>query len=342
MALPKKCQVVAAFIFPNRVSIMPIGASTGPRKAMQRHNFNIIICGCVFACWQFASAASANTELSKMRDCTEIELEAVIDQDASREENLARLSQQFFQSVNTIEHCDRAQDRDDAASSSDSDSASSSGDADGANATSDGGGAADSTASTDADAETASNASTDAASASSEQMTAPSNSENPTNINTDNTATDGSASDMAATQNANQLDAQSEDQSDGQSDGQSTSQATQPAAAPTASGSLVGTNFDQPMTAPAAAFAAPSTSNMAGTTPQPTPSETSTTGAQTDTAEQDLRLTNGKTPDDIPDADNDSVFEAQIRAAAMAETDPETKKNLWNEYRRYKGLPEQK
>ncbi|MGA1187073.1 MAG: hypothetical protein ACO3WT_06995, partial [Candidatus Puniceispirillaceae bacterium] len=127
-----------------------------------------------------------------------------------------------------------------------------------------------------------------------------------------------------------------------QSDGQSTSQATQPAAAPTASGSLVGTNFDQPMTAPAAAFAAPSTSNMAGTTPQPTPSETSTTGAQTDTAEQDLRLTNGKTPDDIPDADNDSVFEAQIRAAAMAETDPETKKNLWNEYRRYKGLPEQK
>ena len=309
---------------------------------MQRHNFNITICGCVFACWQFASAASANTELSKMRDCTEIELEAMIDQDASREENLARLSQQFFQSVNTIEHCDRAQDRDDAASSSDSDSASSSGDADGANATSDGGVAADSTASTDADAETASNASTDAASELSEQMTAPSNSENPTNINTDNTATDGSASDMAATQNVNQLDAQSEDQSDGQSDGQSTSQVTQPAAAPTASGSLVGTNFEQTMTAPAAAFAAPSASNMAGTTPQPTPAETSTTGAQTDTAEQDLRLTNGKTPDDIPDADNDSVFEAQIRAAAMAETDPETKKNLWNEYRRYKGLPEQK
>lgn len=297
---------------------------------MQRHNFNIIICGCVFACWQFASAASANTELSKMRDCTEIELEAVIDQDASREENLARLSQQFFQSVNTIEHCDRAQDRDDAASSPDSDSASSSGDADGVNSTSDGGGGADSTASTDA------------ASASSEQMTAPSNSENPTNINTDNPATDGSASDMAATQNANHLDAQSEDQPEDKSDGQSTSQATQPAAAPTASGSLVGTNFDQTMTAPAAAFAAPSASNMAGTTPQPTPAETSTTGAQTDTAEQDLRLTNGKTPDDIPDADNDSVFEAQIRAAAMAETDPETKKNLWNEYRRYKGLPEQK
>jgi len=105
---------------------------------------------------------------------------------------------------------------------------------------------------------------------------------------------------------------------------------------------LVGTNFDQTMTEPAPAFAAPSASNMAGTTPQPTPAETNITGAQADATEQNLRLTNGKTPDDIPDADNDSVFEAQIRAAAMAETDPDTKKNLWNEYRRYKGLPEQK
>jgi hypothetical protein len=52
-------------------------------------------------------------------------------------------------------------------------------------------------------------------------------------------------------------------------------------------------------------------------------------------------LTNGKIPDDIPAGDNDSAFEAQIRAAAMAETDPDIQKNLWNEYRRYKGLPEQ-
>jgi hypothetical protein len=48
---------------------------------------------------------------------------------------------------------------------------------------------------------------------------------------------------------------------------------------------------------------------------------------------------NGAIPDDIPPADNDSVFEAQIRAAAENETDPEVKKNLWNEYRKYKGLP---
>ena len=47
----------------------------------------------------------------------------------------------------------------------------------------------------------------------------------------------------------------------------------------------------------------------------------------------------GKLPDDIPPVDNDSVLERQIRAAAMAENDPEIKAKLWNEYRKYKGLP---
>jgi len=46
----------------------------------------------------------------------------------------------------------------------------------------------------------------------------------------------------------------------------------------------------------------------------------------------------GKIPDDIPSADNDSVLEAQIRQAAISETDPGTKKKLWDEYRKYKGL----
>ena len=50
----------------------------------------------------------------------------------------------------------------------------------------------------------------------------------------------------------------------------------------------------------------------------------------------------GKAPEDIPPADNDSVLEAQIRAAAMAEKDPQTKARLWNEYRKYKGLPQVK
>ena len=44
-------------------------------------------------------------------------------------------------------------------------------------------------------------------------------------------------------------------------------------------------------------------------------------------------------PGDIPEPDNDSVLEAQIRRAAMEETDPKIRAELWNEYRKYKGLP---
>ncbi|MDX8396699.1 MAG: hypothetical protein R8K49_00090 [Mariprofundaceae bacterium] len=50
-------------------------------------------------------------------------------------------------------------------------------------------------------------------------------------------------------------------------------------------------------------------------------------------------LGSGKVPDDIPPADNDSVLEEQIRQAAMNENDPVIKAKLWNEYRKYKGLP---
>ena len=50
-------------------------------------------------------------------------------------------------------------------------------------------------------------------------------------------------------------------------------------------------------------------------------------------------LGSGKIPDDIPPADNDSVLEEQIRQAAINETDPLIKEKLWNEYRKYKGLP---
>jgi len=50
-------------------------------------------------------------------------------------------------------------------------------------------------------------------------------------------------------------------------------------------------------------------------------------------------LGNGKVPDDIPPADNDSILEEQIRQAATNETDPVIKEKLWNEYRKYKGLP---
>ncbi len=53
----------------------------------------------------------------------------------------------------------------------------------------------------------------------------------------------------------------------------------------------------------------------------------------------DKNLGNGKVPDDIPPADNDSILEEQIRQAAINETDPVIKEKLWNEYRKYKGLP---
>lgn len=48
----------------------------------------------------------------------------------------------------------------------------------------------------------------------------------------------------------------------------------------------------------------------------------------------------GAVPEDVKEADNDSILEAQIREAAMREKDPEVRARLWNEYRRYKGLPQ--
>ena len=256
---------------------------------MRRYNFRVIIFGYIFANSQFASLASADTELSKMRDCTEIELEAVIDQDVSREENLARLSQQFFQSVNKIDYCDRKLINDDTVDSS----------------------LDNYSKSANAGAEETTTGNDESSAATSKEIDNANNSET-------NNPSDGATTPENANPASTQYDASS--------------------GTPIASDSLVGTNFEQDVTEPAA----PSASNMVGNTPQPTSIDASFDGTQRNEVEQDLRLTNGKTPDDIPAAENDSVFEAQIRAAAMAETDQDTKKNLWNEYRRYKGLPEQK
>ena len=41
-------------------------------------------------------------------------------------------------------------------------------------------------------------------------------------------------------------------------------------------------------------------------------------------------------PPDTPDARDDDVVARQLREAAMAETDPELREQLWEEYRRYK------
>jgi hypothetical protein len=48
---------------------------------------------------------------------------------------------------------------------------------------------------------------------------------------------------------------------------------------------------------------------------------------------------NGALPEDIPVANNDDAVAAQIRLAAEIEKDSVKKEKLWNEYRKYKGLP---
>jgi hypothetical protein len=46
--------------------------------------------------------------------------------------------------------------------------------------------------------------------------------------------------------------------------------------------------------------------------------------------------TGRRTPPDIPDGSDDDIVARQIREAAEKEHDPELRKKLWEEYRRYK------
>lgn len=55
-----------------------------------------------------------------------------------------------------------------------------------------------------------------------------------------------------------------------------------------------------------------------------------------------VKMANGKTPEDIPPAKNDDALAAQIRYAAENEPDPVKSAQLWNEYRKYKGLAPKK
>ena len=199
----------------------------------------IILCG--VGCFDAQIYAS---ELSKTRDCTVIELDPEIDPNMTTEENIQRLTEQFFESVNTVQHCEPP-----------TDSASSGGGGGGGAA---GGGAAGG-------------------------------------------GTAAASSDIAGTE-----------------------------AVITESAEGVATS--------------PADSELSAIQSEIDEALKDSSGAET-TAEQGGAATeaqdgsNGAIPDDIPPADNDSVFEAQIRAAAENETDPEVKKNLWNEYRKYKGLP---
>ncbi len=59
----------------------------------------------------------------------------------------------------------------------------------------------------------------------------------------------------------------------------------------------------------------------------------------TNTGGTTMTAANGKLPEDIPPAKNDDALAAQIRYAAENEPDPEKRAQLWNEYRKYRGLP---
>ena len=174
---------------------------------------------------------SYSAELSETRDCTVIEVEPEVDPNLTTQENIQRLTEQFFESVNTVQHCEPP-----------SDSAA-------------GGGAGGATASSDLS---------------------------------------GSEAVISEVPQA-----VSESTSDAEL-------------------SSIQEDIDKAL------------GNSSGST-----SDEVGASASAEMKEGN----NGALPDDIPPADNDSVFEAQIRAAAENETDPEVKKKLWNEYRKYKGLP---
>ena len=175
---------------------------------------------------------SDSAELSKARECTVIELEPEVDPNLTNQENIQRLTEQFFESVNTVQHCEQPND-----------SAAGGGAGGGATASSD---------------------------------------------------LSGSEAVISEVPQA-----VSESTSDAEL-------------------SSIQEDIDKAL------------GNSSGST-------SDEVGASASAEMKDGN--NGALPDDIPPADNDSVFEAQIRAAAENETDPEVKKKLWNEYRKYKGLP---
>ena len=112
------------------------------------------------------------------------------------------------------------------------------------------------------------------------------------------------------------------------------------------SGSEASDDFGEQTTTRTPEIATPS-GELSGTEP-PTTRQTDSEGAISDSSEDpppftgtnDKRaLNNGKLPEDIPPADNDDIIAKQIREAALAEPDPQKQEKLWNEYRRYKGIP---
>lgn len=86
--------------------------------------------------------------------------------------------------------------------------------------------------------------------------------------------------------------------------------------------------------------------SVTGTEAEPIPPPDAELEATTEVPEEATKATvagsmktNGAIPEDIPNVDNDDVIAEQIRLAATIETDPAKQARLWNEYRKYKGLP---
>lgn len=74
-------------------------------------------------------------------------------------------------------------------------------------------------------------------------------------------------------------------------------------------------------------------------TMEPRPLETSEdVGEAESSTTESVARANGRIPEDIPPAKNDDALAAQIRYAAENEPDLEKRRQLWNEYRKYKGL----
>jgi hypothetical protein len=53
-----------------------------------------------------AVPVSKSSELSKTRDCTVLDAEVEADPNLTTEENIKRLTDMFYESVNTVTHCD--------------------------------------------------------------------------------------------------------------------------------------------------------------------------------------------------------------------------------------------
>lgn len=78
---------------------------------------------------------------------------------------------------------------------------------------------------------------------------------------------------------------------------------------------------------------------------EPQPGARDASARQSETVVQDANRSGagaGRGPErraELPDGSDDDVVARQLREAAERETDPELKEKLWEEYRRYKGIP---